>query len=74
MEVSVVYITSSSPISEELKPVLEAKLVAKFGSSKYVYKVDSSLLAGMTIQHEDKEYSFDLNSQIQYIFTELLKN
>jgi F0F1-type ATP synthase delta subunit len=65
-------ITSAAQFPEETKSSLEQKLSAKYPNSGFEYKVDSRLIAGFQVNIGDTELHFDLQSEINYISSELV--
>lgn len=68
-----IQVTSSSQLNEELKTLLEQKLKNKFGDLEIQYSVDPKLILGLTIKVDDEEYYSNLNYEINYILSQLLK-
>jgi len=64
-------ITTSHKLSEQTKQLLEKKLVAKFGSHPFQYKVDESLLVGLLIEFRDEELAFNLSYQMDSLFNKV---
>ena len=62
-----IIVNSSVEISPENKSTLEQKLKAKIGDYPVEYKVDSSLIAGFTVNFGDKQYNYDLQSEIKNV-------
>ena len=62
-----IIVTSSVEISPENKSTLEQKLKTKIGDYPIVYKVDSSLIAGFTVNFGDTQYNYDLHSEIKNV-------
>jgi len=68
-----IHVTSSSELNHELKSLLEQKLKNKFGDLEIQYVVDPKLILGLTIKVDDEEYYSNLNYEINYILSQLLK-
>jgi F0F1-type ATP synthase delta subunit len=68
-----IHVTSSSELNYDLKSLLEQKLKNKFGDLEIQYAVDPKLILGLTIKVDDEEYYSNLNYEINYILSQLLK-
>lgn len=62
-----IIITSSVEISSENKSILEQKLKTKIGDHPFEYKINASLIAGFTVNFGDKQYNYDLQSEIKNV-------
>jgi F0F1-type ATP synthase delta subunit len=62
-----IIVTSSVEISPENKALLEPKLIAKIGNFPLEYLIDPSLIAGFKVNFGDKQYSYDLSSEIKNV-------
>jgi F0F1-type ATP synthase delta subunit len=67
-----IIITTVTPVSQDLKQILESKLKAKIGDYPFVYTLDESLIAGLQVSFEDQEYHYDLKSEIEYLSNKLV--
>jgi F0F1-type ATP synthase delta subunit len=67
-----IIITSSVEISSEHKSILEEKLKVKIGDYPFEYQIDSSLIAGFTVNFGDTQYNYDLHSEIKNVENQLI--
>jgi F0F1-type ATP synthase delta subunit len=69
--IKTIIITSSVEITSENKAIMEQKLKNKIGDFPFEYKIDSDLIAGFTVSFGDKLYSYDLQSEIKNVQTQM---
>jgi F0F1-type ATP synthase delta subunit len=62
-----IIITSSVELSPANKTMLEQKLKTKIGDYPFEYKINSNLIAGFTVNFGDKQYNYDLQSEIKNV-------
>ena len=67
-----IIVTSCVEISPQNKATLEPKLKSKIGDYPFEYQIDSSLIAGFKVNFLDKQYNYDLFSEIKNVENQLL--
>jgi F0F1-type ATP synthase delta subunit len=67
-----IIVTSSIEISPENKSSLEQKLKSKIGDYLFEYQINSSLIAGFTVNFGDTQYNYDLQSEIENVKNQLV--
>ncbi len=68
----VAVVTSALPLSSKEKKVIEGDILKKAGAKQVNFKVDTSILGGLTIQIDDKLFDHSVSSQLADLKSRLI--